>query len=106
MTKQDSERERQTDRDRDRDRQRERERERERQTDRQTENVMVPFRGFPIRMVYLYYMSCLRYTILVRNPRIKSLSGPCTTNVLLLITYFYQHIFFTTKICKTLMPPC
>ena len=28
-------------------------------------------RGFPTRMVYLYYIyiSCLRYTILVRNPR-------------------------------------
>ena len=25
-------------------------------------------RGFPTRMVYLYYVSCLRYTILVRNP--------------------------------------
>ena len=24
--------------------------------------------GFPTRMVYLYYMSCLRYTILVGNP--------------------------------------
>ena len=28
------------------------------------------FRGFPTRMVYLYYISCLRYTILTRNPRI------------------------------------
>ena len=27
------------------------------------------YQGFPTRMVYLYYMSCLRYTILVRNPR-------------------------------------
>ena len=27
------------------------------------------FRRFPIRMVYLYYTSCLRYTILVGNPR-------------------------------------
>ena len=26
-------------------------------------------RGFPTRMVHLRYMSCLRYTILVRNPR-------------------------------------
>ena len=25
-------------------------------------------RGFPTRMVYLYYISCLRYTILVGNP--------------------------------------
>ena len=25
-------------------------------------------RGFPTRMVYLHYISCLRYTILVRNP--------------------------------------
>ena len=28
-----------------------------------------PYRGFPTRTVYLYYMSCLRYTILVGNPR-------------------------------------
>ena len=26
-------------------------------------------RGFPTRMVYLYYISCLTYTILVGNPR-------------------------------------
>ena len=26
--------------------------------------------GFPTRMVYIHYMSCLRYTILVGNPRI------------------------------------
>ena len=26
-------------------------------------------RGFPTRMVYLYYISCLRYNILVGNPR-------------------------------------
>ena len=29
----------------------------------------VVFRGFPTRMVYLYYISCLRYTILVGNSR-------------------------------------
>ena len=28
-----------------------------------------PYRGFPTRMVYLYYKSCLRYTILAGNPR-------------------------------------
>ena len=27
------------------------------------------FRAFPTRMVYLYYIACLRYTILVGNPR-------------------------------------
>ena len=27
------------------------------------------YRGFPTRMVYLYYISCLRYTILVGNPQ-------------------------------------
>ena len=26
------------------------------------------YRGFPTRMVYLYYILCLRYTILVGNP--------------------------------------
>ena len=28
------------------------------------------FQGFPTRMVYLHYISCLRYTILVGNPRL------------------------------------
>ena len=32
-------------------------------------NSMGAFRGFPTRMVYLDYITCLRYTILVRNPR-------------------------------------
>ena len=27
------------------------------------------YRGFLTRMVYLYYISCLRYTILVQNPK-------------------------------------
>ena len=30
------------------------------------------YRGFPTRMVYLYYKSCLRYTIVVENPRYAS----------------------------------
>ena len=33
------------------------------------QGTVVLFPGFPTRMVYLYYMSCLRYTILVENPR-------------------------------------
>ena len=28
----------------------------------------LPYQGFSTRMVYLYYISCLRYTILVGNP--------------------------------------
>ena len=32
------------------------------------------YQGFPTRMVYLYYISCLRYTILVRNPWIILIS--------------------------------
>ena len=36
------------------------------------------YRGFPTRMVYLYYISCLRYTILVGNPR---------------YTYTHTHIY-------------
>ena len=31
-------------------------------------------RGFPTRLVYLYYIACLRYTILVGNPRNVPLS--------------------------------
>ena len=34
---------------------------------------LLPFRGFPTTMVYLYYISCLRYTILVGNPRFYTL---------------------------------
>ena len=34
-----------------------------------TEALDYTFRGFPTRMVYLYYISCLRYTILVGNPQ-------------------------------------
>ena len=30
----------------------------------------VTYQGFPTRMVYLYYTSCLRYTFLAGNPRI------------------------------------
>ena len=30
--------------------------------------LQVVYRGFPTRMVYLYSISCLRYTILVGNP--------------------------------------
>ena len=33
------------------------------------------YRGFPTRMVYLYYISCLRYTILVGNPRYALMSA-------------------------------
>ena len=29
----------------------------------------IKYRGFLTRKVYLYYISCLRYTTLVRNPR-------------------------------------
>ena len=30
---------------------------------------LIAFRGLPTRMVYLYYISCLRYTILAGNPQ-------------------------------------
>ena len=38
------------------------------------------FPGFPTRMGYLYYISCLRYAILIGNPRF----APCTLNFILL----------------------
>ena len=34
-----------------------------------TSNAENTFPGFPTRMVYFYHISCLRYTILVGNPR-------------------------------------
>ena len=45
-------------------------------------NVLTKFRGFPTRMVYLYFLSCLRYTILVGNPRNKT-----TTQIHMLLTW-------------------
>ena len=41
-------------------------------------NNLLWFRGFRTRMVYLDYITCLRYTILVGNPRsfFYSLCGP------------------------------
>ena len=35
------------------------------------DHVWHPYRGFPTRMVYLYYISCLRYTIPVGNPHMS-----------------------------------
>ena len=35
----------------------------------QSADFLLWSRGFPTRMVHLYYVSCLRYTILVGNPR-------------------------------------
>ena len=37
-------------------------------------------RGFPTRTVHLYYMSCLRYTILVGNPRTHFWFVACLTS--------------------------
>ena len=37
--------------------------------------------GFPTRMVYLYYISCLRYTILVGYPRNLCLSKPTASHM-------------------------
>ena len=37
-----------------------------------TSNMLWVYRGFPTRTQYLYYISCLRYTILVGNPQYTS----------------------------------
>ena len=36
-----------------------------------------PYRGFPTRMVCLYYILCLRYTLLAGNPRYVPDLAPC-----------------------------
>ena len=48
------------------------------------QNRVSPYRGFRIRMVCLHYISCLRYTILVGNPRyISNLLHPyCLSRML------------------------
>ena len=45
------------------------------------------YRGFPTRMVYLYYISYLRYTILVGNPQYAS----CHKQI-----HIYEHTFSLT----------
>ena len=39
-------------------------------SDKQIQTDFYIIGGFPARMVYLYSISCLRYTILLGNPRI------------------------------------
>ena len=83
------EREREREREREMERERERERDGERERESYCKHVCVrqchefslfvyhcmcmsflcAYRGFRTRMVHLYYISCLRYTILVRNPQ-------------------------------------
>ena len=49
------------------------------------------FRGFPTRMEYLYYISCLRYTILVGNPRFLSV---LPHSFFCLLSVFYSFFRF------------
>ena len=63
------------------------------------------YRGFQTRMVYLDYITCLRYTILVRNPRYAHLAS------LHLYSATFSLIFFflkrcTPKICKQTFLNC
>ena len=46
------------------------------------------YQGFPTRMVHLYYISCLRYIILVRNPRYN-------LHVFLILFFLFCFAFFS-----------
>ena len=72
------------------------------------------FRGFPTRMVYLYYISCLRYTFLVGNPRFvqrswagatwkRSIEKNCYHHYLY---YVLETLTFQRLIEFTLWYPC
>ena len=53
------------------------------------------FQGFPTRMVYLYYTSRLRYTILVGNPRFVNVCLSLLFESMLI----YLHIQFCVCLC-------
>ena len=55
------------------------------------------YRGFLTRMVYLHYISCLRYTILVGNPRIMSKLLPWQIVMIIIIPLSKQQ---TSKLKK------
>ena len=48
--------------------------------------TLIPYRGFPTRMVYLYFISCFRYTILVGNPWYLSDISCCSVRHEVLVT--------------------
>ena len=49
------------------------------------------YRGFPTRMVYLYYISCLRYTILVGNPRYTPICSIVYSVYFIIYKIIYKH---------------
>ena len=48
-------------------------------------------RQFPTRIVYLYYISCLRYTILVGNPQTGTATSPTTTIATILLLVYWSY---------------
>ena len=56
-------------------------------------------RGFPTRMVYLNYITCLRYPILVRNPR-NGLGTKWRTRLLQLTLMIQTTCVHRMHICK------
>ena len=63
---------------------------------------MSVYRGFPTRMVYLYYISCLRYTILVGNPRYMSMPLPSCMYIFVNLdnAYEYECICMSIYVCQ------
>ena len=57
---------------------------------------MFLFQGFPTRMVYLYYILCLRYTFLAGNPRFVCLFF--FFSVLFCFSFSWECIVFLSHI--------
>ena len=53
--------------------------------------LSVLYRGFPTRMVNLYYISCLRYTIVVGNPRYARVSYFCICTCSAQLSMFHME---------------
>ena len=53
------------------------------------------YRGFLTRMVYLYYISCLRYTILVGNPQYTGLTSSFHIFLITICLYNFAWLWLT-----------
>ena len=68
---------------------------------------LIVFEGFPTRMVYPHYISCLRYTILVGNPRFVCLCCGAGDTLLsfafscLFLSSFFFYVLLFSSICTS-----
>ena len=69
-----------------------------------TVSVCPPFsyRGFPTRMMYLYYLSCLRYIILAGNPQYMCIITYNDCFVCIITCYLYYYYWLCTTMYRQL----